>query len=77
LGLKELKMIAKHLDRTLSEDELNVILKRVDKNKNGAINFEEFLEYMSKINYGPPSIRQVEHYFKMFDRDNRYGFVCY
>jgi Ca2+-binding EF-hand superfamily protein len=40
LGLKELKVIAKHLDRNLSDDELMAVVQAVDKSNSEAIKYE-------------------------------------
>ena len=50
-----------------TDGELCAMIKRFDKNRNGAIDFNEFLEMMSvKVS---KSEDDVVHAFKVFDRD--------
>ena len=50
-----------------SEEELMEMIRNVDTNANGAIDFNEFIAMMVKR--GPNSEDDVAHAFKVFDRD--------
>merc|ERR1712106_909380 len=50
-----------------SEEDLKDMIKNVDKNSNGAIDFNEFIEMM--IKQGTNADEDTAHAFKVFDRD--------
>ena len=50
-----------------TEDELHEMIRNVDTNANGAIDFNEFIAMMVKR--GPNTEDDVAHAFKVFDRD--------
>merc|ERR1712183_17981 len=50
-----------------SEEDLRDMIRNVDKNSNGAIDFNEFIEMMLK--QGVNSDEDAAHAFKVFDRD--------
>ena len=50
-----------------SEEDLRDMIRNVDKNSNGAIDFNEFIEMMLK--QGINSDEDAAHAFKVFDRD--------
>jgi len=50
-----------------SEEDLRDMIRNVDKNANGAIDFNEFIEMMLK--QGVNSDEDAAHAFKVFDRD--------
>lgn len=50
-----------------SEDDLSSMIRNVDTNSNGAIDFNEFIEMMVKR--GGDVEEDVAHAFKVFDRD--------
>lgn len=67
-----------------SEEDLRDMIRNVDKNSNGAIDFNEFIEMMLK--QGVNSDEDAAHAFKVFDRDGdglitaeelRYRFIYY
>ena len=53
-----------------SEEDLKDMIKNVDKNAKGAIDFNEFIEMMIKTGMGSTSNDEdAAHAFKVFDRD--------
>merc|ERR1712106_295731 len=50
-----------------SEEDLKDMIRNVDKNANGAIDFNEFIEMM--IKQGTNADEDTAHAFKVFDRD--------
>lgn len=50
-----------------SEEDLRDMIRNVDKNANGAIDFNEFIEMMLK--QGSNADEDAAHAFKVFDRD--------
>jgi len=50
-----------------SEEDLRDMIRNVDKNANGAIDFNEFIEMMLK--QGVNADEDAAHAFKVFDRD--------
>ena len=50
-----------------SEEDLRDMIRNVDKNANGAIDFNEFIEMM--IKQGTNFDEDTAHAFKVFDRD--------
>ena len=50
-----------------SEEDLRDMIRNVDKNANGAIDFNEFIEMM--IKQGTNADEDTAHAFKVFDRD--------
>ena len=50
-----------------SEEDLRDMIRNVDKNSNGAIDFNEFIEMMLK--QGVNADEDAAHAFKVFDRD--------
>jgi len=52
-----------------TEEDLRDMIGNVDVNANGAIDFSEFIEMMVKRAGNSPVDDDVEHAFKVFDRD--------
>jgi len=52
-----------------TEEDLRDMIRNVDLNANGAIDFTEFIEMMVKRGGGSQIDDDVEHAFKVFDRD--------
>ena len=50
-----------------TDEELEEMIKNVDLNKNGAVDFNEFITMMSNVM--SRSEDDVSHSFKVFDRD--------
>ncbi|XP_040570186.1 neo-calmodulin [Lepeophtheirus salmonis] len=67
ITIGELGRVMKNHGLNPTEDELKDMIRNVDKNSNGAIDFNEFIEMMlrrdSKIE------EDVVHAFRVFDRD--------
>eukprot|EP01118_Nematostelium_gracile_P019968 TRINITY_DN949_c0_g1_i2.p2 TRINITY_DN949_c0_g1~~TRINITY_DN949_c0_g1_i2.p2 ORF type:complete len:157 (+),score=48.53 TRINITY_DN949_c0_g1_i2:90-560(+) len=68
----ELRDAMKKLGVDLSKKEVTELIKSVDKNKNGTVEFDEFVELM-KDSFGEPSAEDEENKlreaFKVFDRN--------
>jgi calmodulin len=54
--------------------ELSEIIKQIDPNQNGRIEFEEFVELMQALNKGETPEDEMKEAFKAFDR-NGDGFI--
>ncbi|MCQ2820640.1 MAG: EF-hand domain-containing protein [archaeon] len=48
IELKHLRRVAKELNETIKDDELNEMITRADLNKDGRVDFEEFYTIMTK-----------------------------
>jgi calmodulin len=71
---KELGTIIQRLGQTPSESDLRLMIKEVDKDGNGSIDFEEFLSLMcSKMNDHDSEEEMLEA-FKVFDKDGN-GYI--
>ncbi|KAG8793855.1 hypothetical protein FRC12_001304 [Ceratobasidium sp. 428] len=66
---EELGTIMRSLGQKPSEDELQVIIKRVDLDCNGTIDFEEFLTMMDGMMQGTSMDDEMREAFQVFDKD--------
>lgn len=48
IEIKHLKRVAKELNESIKDDELNEMIVRADTNKDGKVDFEEFYNIMTK-----------------------------
>ncbi|KAG5720450.1 hypothetical protein E4T56_gene7114 [Termitomyces sp. T112] len=70
---EELGIVMRKLGQTPTDNDLRELIREVDTNNNGTIDFDEFLALMShKFSVG--DIDEVEAAFNVFDRD-RNGFI--
>jgi calmodulin len=67
---KELGTVMRSLGQTPTEAELQSYIKEVDANKNGTIDFPEFLSLMAKKMETQESEEEIRDAFKVFDKDN-------
>ena len=72
---KELGVVMRSLGQNPTEAELQEMIKEVDANGNGNIDFQEFLSLMEKKMKDPKDIEQeLRDAFKVFDKDGN-GFI--
>merc|ERR1712106_663946 len=67
LNTEELGKVMRTHGFNPSEEDLKDMIRNVDKNANGAIDFNEFIEMM--IKQGTNADEDAAHAFKVFDRD--------
>ncbi|EFC43878.1 predicted protein [Naegleria gruberi] len=67
---KELGTVMRALGLNPSQGELDDMIKQVDSNNNGTIDFKEFLVLMQKKMTDNDSEDEIKEAFKVFDRDN-------
>ena len=66
---KELGTVMRNLGQNPSEEELKQMIKEVDLDGNGVIDFHEFLYLMVKKMKGNDTEEELLEAFKVFDRD--------
>ena len=71
---KELGTIMRNLGQNPSEEELREMIKEIDLDGNGVIDFNEFLYLMVKKMNGNDTEEELLEAFKVFDRDGN-GYV--
>jgi calmodulin len=71
---KELGIVMRSLGQNPTEAELQSYINEVDKNKNGTIDFPEFLALMSKKMETRENEEDIKEAFRVFDKDNT-GFI--
>jgi calmodulin len=71
---KELGTVMKNLGQYLSESELEEMIKQVDLDGNGTIDFKEFLGLMVRKMKDTDTEEELLEAFKVFDRDSN-GFI--
>ena len=71
---KELGTIMRNLGQNPSEEELKEMIKEIDLDGNGVIDFNEFLYLMVKKMNGNDTEEELLEAFKVFDRDGN-GYV--
>ena len=57
------------LGSTVSRDEIDAIIKSVDADDSGTIDFDEFLTLMSDPKFNDPEKDEHRQVFEMFDKD--------
>ncbi|OQV17182.1 putative Calmodulin-5/6/7/8 [Hypsibius exemplaris] len=70
----ELGTIIKAIGQVATEKQLKGMVKEVDVDGNGTIEFNEFLKLMSKKNKNADPEQELHEAFKVFDRNND-GFI--
>ena len=71
---KELGTVMRNLGQNPSEEELKQMINEIDFDKNGVIDFNEFLYLMVKKMNGNDTEEELLEAFKVFDRDGN-GYV--
>jgi calmodulin len=71
---KELGTVMRNLGQNPSEADLNEMIKEVDLDGNGSIDFAEFLELMASKMRDYDSEEELMEAFKVFDRDGN-GYI--
>ncbi|KAI9481501.1 MAG: calmodulin [Benjaminiella poitrasii] len=70
----EIGQVMRSLGQNPSDQELNDMIKDVDVDNNGTIDFEEFLTIMSRVKDSDNSDNDLNDAFKVFDKDNN-GYI--
>ncbi|CAI9729746.1 squidulin-like [Octopus vulgaris] len=65
----ELKAVMKSLGQTPSEQDLEEMIREVDTDGNGTIEYPEFVEMMARQMGPPDAEREMKEAFKVFDKD--------
>ncbi|XP_029211722.2 neo-calmodulin-like isoform X1 [Acropora millepora] len=71
---KDLGNLMKSLGENPTENELQRIINTVDVDGNGKMDFQEFVQLMSKKNQLEMNLKEVKEAFRIFDQDDR-GYV--
>ena len=71
ISAKELANVMKSLNQDPSEHELNEMIKEVDLDGNGCIDFEEFVTLMNKKSKETDVEEEVINAFKVLDKDGQ------
>jgi len=72
IDLKELEAVTKALCQPQTKVQLEKMLAKADKDKSGAIEFNEFVQMMT--HQEPDSEREIRAAFRVFDKDGS-GFI--
>jgi len=71
---KELGVLMRSLGQAPTEAELQEMIKEYDDNKDGTIDYKEFLTLMSKKGDETTSQEELKEAFKVFDKDGN-GYI--
>ncbi|GAV57538.1 EF_hand_5 domain-containing protein [Cephalotus follicularis] len=74
ITIEELATVIKSLDQTPTEEELQDMIREVDADGNGTIEFEEFLNLMAKNLKETDAEVELKEAFKVFDKDQN-GYI--
>ncbi|URE03052.1 hypothetical protein MUK42_20998 [Musa troglodytarum] len=74
ITLQELATVIRSLGQDPSEDELKGMIKEVDINGNGTIEYAEFLNLMARKMKETDTEEELREAFKVFDKDQN-GFI--
>ena len=74
VSLKELGEFLRTFGQEPTESELYDMVRDVDTDKNGTIDFDEFLEMMSKRMTNKDEDEEIREAFRIFDQDGN-GFI--
>lgn len=65
----ELETVMRALGQNLTDTELQDMIREVDEDESGSIDFEEFLQLMAKKLHDSDSEEEIKEAFKVFDKD--------
>ncbi|RZC52260.1 hypothetical protein C5167_020686 [Papaver somniferum] len=74
ITIEELATVIRSLDQNPTEEELQDMIKEVDGNGNGTIEFGEFLSLMARKMKETDAEEELQEAFKVFDKDQN-GFI--
>eukprot|EP00761_Pharyngomonas_kirbyi_P014043 gb/GECH01014073.1/.p1 GENE.gb/GECH01014073.1/~~gb/GECH01014073.1/.p1 ORF type:complete len:150 (+),score=52.36 gb/GECH01014073.1/:1-450(+) len=74
ISLDELGTVMRSLGQNPSEGELKQIINDIDKSGNGKVEFEEFLQLMSKNMKNIDNEEEIVEAFRAFDKDGN-GYI--
>ncbi|KAM7479595.1 hypothetical protein LguiA_027808 [Lonicera macranthoides] len=74
ISSNELGSVMKSLGQNPTEDEVQFMIKEVDADHSGTINFTEFLNLMAKKMKDAGVVKEIKEAFKVFDIDKS-GFI--
>ncbi|KAK8684716.1 hypothetical protein V6N13_040732 [Hibiscus sabdariffa] len=69
ITVEELATVIRSLDQNPSEEELQDMIREVDADGNGSIEFSEFLSLMAKKMQETDAEEELKEAFKVFDKD--------
>jgi len=70
ITLEELATVMRSLGQNPTDDELKEMIKEVDTDQSGTIDFEEFKQMMTKQMKSEHSVEEIKEVFRVFDKDN-------
>ncbi len=65
----ELRTVLQSLGQEITDEELSAMLREIDHDSSGSIDFPEFLTVMAPLMKGTYTEEEVSEAFKIFDRD--------
>ncbi|KAI3898631.1 hypothetical protein MKW98_000744 [Papaver atlanticum] len=74
ITIEELATVIRSLDQNPTEEELQDMIKEVDVDGNGTIEFGEFLSLMARKMKETDAEEELQEAFKVFDKDQN-GFI--
>lgn len=74
ISTKELGTVMRSLGQNPSDEELEDMVREVDVDGNGTIDFDEFLQMMSRKMKETDTEEEIKEAFKIFDKDSN-GFI--
>jgi len=69
ITVEELAKVMKNLGQASTPEEIKTMINEVDENNDGEIDFDEFLEMMSKKMAGVDPMEEMREAFNVFDKD--------
>jgi calmodulin len=73
----ELKEVMHYLGLKTSEDEVKAMIQVVDKNRNGYVDYDEFIQMMTQTQIKPLNAdEELKKTFNIFDIDGN-GYICH
>ena len=70
ISMVELSNLMKSMGQSLNKRELQELVREMDVNRNGTLEFNEFLVLMSKLSKDTDFEDELVEAFKIFDQDN-------
>ncbi|KAL7081155.1 hypothetical protein ACP275_14G021600 [Erythranthe tilingii] len=74
ITIEELATVIRSLDQNPTEEELREMMNEVDSDRNGTIEFAEFLNLMSRKMKEIDADEELKEAFKVFDKDQN-GYI--